>query len=142
MAFVKIFIHTVWTTKNREPILQPDVLFPILEHIRGYAKEKGIAIDRVNGHRDHLHVLLWLHPEKSIGKIVQLLKGESSHWINQQGYFKKRFSWNEGYFAGSISPSVITAVRRYVDDQQNHHTRVSFQEEYQMFLDMFKESGG
>lgn len=83
MPFVKTWIHLVWSTKNREPFLTKEVRQKIFVHIRENAKEKGIYIDFINGHIDHVHCLVSLGVNQSIAKTVQLIKGESSFWINK-----------------------------------------------------------
>jgi len=80
MSYVKIWIHAVWGTKNRKPILKPPILQKVCSHIVSNSTEKGIYIDSINGHDEHLHVLMLLKAENSISKQMQLLKGESAHW--------------------------------------------------------------
>jgi len=87
MGFVKIWVHLVWTTKKREPILTREIRREIFKHIRENAERKGIYIDFINGHLEHVHCLISLGSGQSIDKIMMLLKGESSHWINQSDIF-------------------------------------------------------
>lgn len=84
MAFVKIMIHAVWGTKNREPYLTNDIRTVIMNHIKENAKNKEIFIDTLNGYTEHLHCLLGLNADMSISKAMHLIKGESSFWINKQ----------------------------------------------------------
>ena len=83
MSFIKVYVHYVWSTKNREPLLSADIRFDVFNHIRENARKKNIFIDFINGYIDHVHCLISLNDDLSIGKIAQLIKGESSHWINQ-----------------------------------------------------------
>jgi len=83
MSFIKVYVHYVWSTKNREPLLSADIRFALFNHIRENARKKNIFIDFINGYIDHVHCLISLNDDLSIGKIAQLIKGESSHWINQ-----------------------------------------------------------
>ena len=83
MSFVKIWLHLVWTTKNKEPYLKKKIRYGIFKHIRNYAETKGIHIDFINGHFDHVHCLLSLNAAQSIAEIMQLIKGQSSFWINK-----------------------------------------------------------
>jgi len=134
MAFVKIWIHGVWSTKYRSRVLKPPVLEKICSHIRGNAREKGIYVDRINGHDDHIHVLMLLKSEYSIAKQMQLLKGESARWANETNLVKNGLEWGVKYFAASVSKDKLDIVRRYIDNQQAHHQKQTFLEEYVNFL--------
>jgi putative transposase len=134
MSYVKIWVHAVWGTKNREPVLKHDILKKVCQHILDNAKKHGIFIDRINGHDDHIHVLMLLKPEFGISKQMQLLKGESSNWANKTGLTKDRLCWADKYFAASVSDNKIDFVRKYIDNQQQHHQKETFAEEYRIFL--------
>src|SRR5215510_1787484 len=121
MPFVKVWIHFVWSTKDREPMLTENVRPKVFQHIRDNAKEKGIYLDFINGHVDHVHCLISLGTGQEIEKIVQLIKGESSHWINKNKLCRGRFSWQDEYFAVSVSESVLDSVRQYIANQEEHH---------------------
>jgi putative transposase len=133
MSYVKIWIHAVWGTKHRRAVLQPTVLAQLCRHIRENAKTKGIHIDRINGHHDHIHVLMLLKSEYGISKQMQLLKGESAFWANKMKLVGGNFEWADKYFAASVSESRVPFVRRYIDNQQTHHGKRSFQEEFGAF---------
>ena len=83
MSYIKVYVHYVWSTKDRYPFLNDSIRPQLFAHIRENAKKKNIYIDFINGYTDHVHVLVSLNDDLSIGKIAQLIKGESSHWINQ-----------------------------------------------------------
>lgn len=134
MSYVKIWVHAVWGTKNREQVLKPDILKKMCSHISGNAKEHGIYIDRINGHDDHIHVLMTLKPDLGISKQIQLIKGESANWANKIQLTKDRFYWADKYFASSVSNNKIDFVRKYIDYQQEHHKKQTFSEEYKSFL--------
>ena len=103
MSYIKIWIHAVWGTKNRKPILKPPVLKQICDHIKVNAKEKGIYIDTINGYDDHVHVLMLQKHDLSISKQIQLLKGESSFWANKNDVVKPKLEWAVKFFAASVS---------------------------------------
>ncbi|MCF2442976.1 IS200/IS605 family transposase [Dyadobacter sp. CY345] len=134
MSYVKIWIHAVWGTKNREAILKPAILKSICTHIIANAKEKGIVIDRINGHDDHIHVLMLLNSDLGISKQMQFLKGESSNWANKIRLTKDRLYWADKYFAASVSNDKVGIVRKYIDNQQLHHQKQTFADEYRIFL--------
>jgi REP element-mobilizing transposase RayT len=134
MGYIKIWVHVVWTTKNREPLLQPEIRYKIFEHIREQARKKEIQLDFINGYSEHVHGLISLGSGFSIDKVVQLLKGESSCWINKAKMLDQQFEWQEEYFAVSVSESLVGRVRNYIRNQEEHHRKCSFQEEYDEFL--------
>ena len=121
MPLLKIWIHLVWATKNREPILTQDIRQQIFSHIRENASKKNIYVDFVNGHVDHVHCLISLNQEQTIAKIVQLIKGESSFWINKNNLCRQKFEWQDEYFAVSVSESGINKVREYIKNQEDYH---------------------
>ena len=134
MSYIKIWIHAVWGTKNRQPILKQPILEKICTHIKSNATEKGIFIDSINGHDEHIHVLMLLKQDNSISKQMQLLKGESAHWANEAGLIKDRFEWADKFFAASVSNDKIENVRAYIDNQQAHHQKQTFIEEFKYLL--------
>ena len=138
MAYVKIWIHIVWGTKNRYPFLTKEVKQKVIDHIKENAKKKEIYIDSINGGNDHLRSLIALNADMSISKVVQLIKGESSFWINKEKIISTKFEWAEEYYAASVSESSLNKVRDYIKNQEEHHSKSSFNEAYEKFM---KESG-
>ena len=134
MGYIKIWVHLVWSTKNRQPILTADIRKKVFDHIRENAIDKDIYIDFINGYNEHVHCLISLGSGENIDKILMLLKGESSHWINKNKIFKKKFGWQDEYFAVSVSESAVNRVRDYIKNQEEHHKKRSFQEEYNEFM--------
>ena len=130
MSHVNVMLHFVWCTKNRLPLLTVNVKPAILNHIRQNAKMKGIFIDTMEGHLDHIHALIGLSAEMSVSKVM-LIKGESSFWINRERLFPHLFEWAVDYFAGSVSPSSLERVRLYIRNQEHHHKKISFKDEYE-----------
>jgi len=139
MPFVKVYIHFVWSTKNRIPFLDSQELRKkVWNHISENAKEKGIFIDFINGYTDHCHCLVSLGVDQTIKKTMQLIKGESSFWINKQELTTQKFEWQDEYFAVSVSESMIEKVRDYIKNQEEHHSKKTFQEEYDEFMVKYK----
>ncbi len=141
MAYVRIMIHAVWGTKNREPLLSKELRSKVIEHIIENARTKDIFIDRINGYTEHLHCLIGLHADMSIAKAMQLIKGESAFWLNRQNFMKSKFEWADEYFAVSVSPSNLNKVRAYIDRQEEHHKGRTFQQEYEEFLNTYRFNG-
>lgn len=138
MSFVKIWVHSVWGTKHREPLLQKEIRPVLFGHIKDNARGKKIYIDIVNGHVDHVHCLFELNAEISLSKTLQLIKGEASYWANQRGLIKPKLDWADEYFAISVSESIVDKVRAYIANQEEHHKKVTWQQEYDMFLSKYK----
>ena len=134
MSFVRIWIHLVFGTKNREQFLAKDVREKVVPHIIENARTKNIFIDRINGYNDHLHCLISLGLDQNISKVVNLIKGESSYWINKNNILKTKFGWADEYFAVSVSESKVDSVRQYINNQEEHHRKKSFSEEYEEFI--------
>jgi REP element-mobilizing transposase RayT len=135
MPFVKVYLHCVWSTKNRIPYLDSiELRQKVWNHIRENAIQKGIYIDFINGYSDHCHCLISLGVDQNIQKVIQLIKGESSFWINKNELTKEKFQWQEEYFAVSVSESILDKVREYIKNQEEHHKKKSFQEEYDEFI--------
>ncbi len=115
-------------------MLKPPILEQVCAHIKDNARQKGITIDRINGHDEHIHTLMLLKHDYSISKQMQLLKGESSFWVNKIDLVKGNLEWADKYFAASVSNDKIDAVRFYIDNQQVHHQKVTFMQEYSHFI--------
>ncbi|WP_347216474.1 IS200/IS605 family transposase [Chryseobacterium sp.] len=138
MSFIKIYVHLVFSTRSRVPYLNTfDLRIKVWKHIKEYATEKGIFLDMINGYSDHCHCLISLGSDQNIEKVVQLLKGESSYWINKNQLTKDKFSWQDEYFAISVSETKLGAVRNYIKNQEKHHQKKSFTDEYQEFIEKY-----
>lgn len=134
MPFTKIWIHLIWSTKNRAKLIDRELKQKLLHHIKENAKLKDIYIDTLNCVQDHIHLLISLGREQSISKIVMLIKGESSNWINKNKFSYGKFEWQDEYIAVSISESQVDKVREYIKNQEEHHRFKPFDEEYNLFL--------
>ncbi len=138
MSFIEVYIHFVWSTKSRVPFLDsPELRIKVWNHIRENAKEKGIFVDFVNGYSDHCHCLVSIGSDQTIQKVMQMIKGESSYWINKNNLTKEKFQWQDEYFAVAVSESAIQNVRDYIKNQEQHHSKKSFQQEYDDFIEKY-----
>ncbi len=133
MPFINIYLHVIWSTKNRSKIITKELKPLLIDHIKSNAIMKGIFIDRINCVMEHIHVIISLGSDQTIGKVVQLLKGESSFWINKNKLLKGKFEWQDDYIAVSISKSILDKVRKYVDSQEEYHRIKSYVEEVEEF---------
>ena len=134
MPYVRIWVHLIWSTKNRTPLLTGELRAKLLEHIKENASEKGVFLDTINGVADHVHMLVSLRAEQTVAKVAQLLKGESSHWANEHNFGLGHFEWQDEYIAVSVSESIVDRVRQYIKNQDEHHRKRTFSEEYQDFM--------
>jgi putative transposase len=134
MSFVKIWVHLVFATKNREPLFSKNFRYDLYNHIIQNCKEKDIFLQAINGHTDHIHCLISLGKDQNISKVSQLIKGESSFWINNNTFINEKFNWQDDYFAVSVSESQVETVINYIKNQELHHAKKSFNDEVQEFM--------
>jgi REP element-mobilizing transposase RayT len=135
MSWVRIWVHIVFSTKNREPLLNSaDLRKQVFQHIKKNAEEKGIWLDCVNGYSDHAHCLVSLNREQSISQVAQLIKGESSFWINKNNLVDGKFMWQDDYWAVSVSEKHLESLRHYIFNQEEHHRTATFKEEVTVFM--------
>ncbi len=138
MPYIKVWIHFVWSTKHRIPFMKTrEMRQTIFYHIRENAKEKGIYIDFINGYTDHVHCLVSLGIDQSMSKIMQLIKGESSFWINKNGICEEKFEWQDEYFAISVSESIVDRVRNYIKRQEEHHQTKTYAQEFDELIEKY-----
>ena len=137
MSYVRIWLHCVWGTKNRTPFITENNKKAIIGHIRENAIKKGIYIDFINGHKEHFHCIISLNKEQNISNVMQLIKGESSFWINKNDVTKTKFEWSDEYFVVSISETHINKVRDYIKNQEEHHRKKTWKEEYEEFMNQY-----
>lgn len=134
MSWVRVWVHAVFSTKYFHKILKPlELRANLYAHILENAQRKGILIDTINGFEDHVHCLISLSKDISLSKTMQLIKGESSHWFNTQD-FNKKLVWQDDYWAVSVSEGHLKAVRHYINNQKEHHRRISFEEEIENLM--------
>ena len=134
-SLTKIWIHAICHTKDNEPLIRTDIEGPLHEHIRHHLSEDfncGVRI--LNGTADHVHILFLLDPNYAVKDILKNIKGESSHWINQENLLEAKFAWQTGYGAYSVSESNVPDVERYIKNQKEHHRKTTFMEEYDQFM--------
>jgi len=130
MSHSLVYLHYVWSTKYRTPILTPPVKKQLVNHIRQYAFSKNIHVESINGHIDHLHCLIRLKTGQTIDGIIKLIKGESARWFNLN-YPNNRLVWQSDYFVTSVGRSALESLKQYIANQEIHHADKSFDDEYQ-----------
>lgn len=134
MPYSNVLIHFIWSTKNRRHLISNELKPKLLEHIKSNSIKKGIYIDTLNCVSDHIHLIVSLGKEQTLSNIAMLIKGESSYWVNNNRLTREKFGWQDEYIALSVSHSAIDKVRAYILNQEEHHKRKTFNEEYEEFL--------
>lgn len=135
MSYVKIWIHAVWTVKKRLPLLSQDFRKEVFNHIHQNALKKEILMEIVNGHNNHVHCLFRLKNNQTIENVMQLIKGESSFWFNNKSALSNNsLHWQKEYFAVSVSESQVENVKKYIANQEEHHKKKSWDDEYNEFI--------
>ena len=135
-TYTQLYVHCVFAVKYRMAVIEPEWEDQLHKYITGIVNNNGHKLLAINSVKDHLHMLVGLNPKQSISDIMQLVKGDSSEFINKKGYTKRKFHWQEGYGAFSNSKSQIDAVVKYIINQKQHHQNKSFRDEY---LDILKD---
>ena len=133
-SYSRCWLHLIWETLRREPMLDKRAAARASAKLSEYSYEKGIYMKINYFNAEHTHALIDLPTNLAIEQVIQLLKGSSSHWINQNRLVKGRFSWGRGYGAFSVSHSDVAKVAHYIARQEEHHQKRSFAEEYELFV--------
>lgn len=137
-TFSQIYIQYVFTVKGRENLLLKPWRDEVFKYIAGVIKGKDQKPIIVNGMADHVHVFVGLKPSMPVADLVRDIKNNSSNFINEQKYLRGKFSWQEGYGAFSYAHSQIENVYQYIANQEEHHRKKTFREEYMDFLHKFE----
>lgn len=136
-SYSRCWLHLIWETLRRESMLDQRAAAKASANLLEYAKEKGIYM-RINYfNSDHTHALIDLPTNLTIEQTIQLLKGSSSHWINQNRLVRGRFAWGRGYGAFSVSHSDVDRVSKYIANQREHHRKRTFEDEYRLFVSRY-----
>ena len=137
MSYVRIWAHIVFATKYRKPLLAQPIRGKLIVHIFENAIKKDIFLDACNGWTDHIHCLVSIGKTQSIAEIAQLIKGESSFWLNKEGLLDEKFAWQDDYWAVSVSESDLERVRKYIRNQEIHHAKKDFETELSVWTRKF-----
>ena len=139
-TFTQIHIHSVFAVRNRQSLIQNTWKSELFKYITGILTQNGHKLLAINGMPDHIHLLFGFRPEQSLSDIMQKVKRSSSLWINKNKFVHGHFSWQEGFAAFSYSRSQLKDVIRYVENQELHHQKKSFSEEYRELMRLFEIS--
>jgi len=134
-TYSRCWVHLIWRTLSRERVLNKKAAAGLSRYLVEYAEEQAMYMKINFVNPDHVHALIDLPTGFSIEKVVQLLKGSSSHWVNSSELVTGKFAWGRGYGAFSVSHSNVDLVARYIADQEEHHRQRTFAEELREFID-------
>ena len=136
-TYSQIYIQTVFAVSNRESLIKPNFKEELYKYITGIVKNQGQKLISINGIPDHVHILIGLKPAMALADLVKEMKADSSNFINKRRLVHGRFSWQEGYGAFSYGHSQLDTIISYIQNQEKHHSRRSFKDEYLMLLRKF-----
>lgn len=126
----ELYVHAVFSPKNRANLISPEWRDELCKYITGIVQNKQNKMLAINCQPDHIHFLVGFNPDQAISTMIQIVKSNSSKWINERGFVQRQFSWQAGFGAFSYSTSQIDNVIRYINNQDTHHAKKRFKEEY------------
>ena len=134
-TYTSLHFHLVFSTKNREPWIRPEIESQVWSYLGGICRAHGVKARHIGGVDDHVHLLIGLPPTIALSDWMKRLKGESSKWISEQFPELRTFAWQDGYAAFSVGQSQVDDTIRYISRQREHHTKTTFAEEYRRFVE-------
>jgi putative transposase len=137
-TYTQIHIHCIFAVRYRKSIIQKKWQERLHKYITGIVQKNDHKMISINTMPDHLHMLFGMRPAQSLSDLIRLVKGDSSEWINNEGFTKSIFRWQEGYGAFSYEKKKISVVANYIERQEEHHSKKTFLQEYHEFLDNFE----
>ena len=137
-TYTQVHIHAVYVVQNRACLIRDSWKKDLYRYTTGIIQKNGHKLLAINGMPDHVHILFGFRPVQSLSDLMKDVKQSSSKWINENGYVKSRFSWQEGYGAFSYSKSQLKTVINYITNQEAHHKKLTFTDEYKAILNKFE----
>lgn len=135
-SYKKHFFHLIWSTKNRVPYISNEIQSRLYQYLSAMANERKAKIMEIGGMEDHLHILLEMNQLDKYTDLIRDLKACSSMWIHRSFINSQDFAWQQGHGSFSVSYSAIDEVRKYIQNQETHHKKLTFEEEYLKFLEL------
>jgi putative transposase len=137
-TYSQIYVHLVFSVKGRQSLIQDAWKDRLYKYICGIASGKGQKVFAIGGVADHIHLLVSMKPSISVSELVRDLKSNSSKWLNEQGLFKGKFEWQNGFGAFTCGHTQLNSIIAYVNNQEIHHKKETFKEEYLKLLKEFE----
>jgi len=136
-TYTQIHIQCVFAVQNRQSLIHKSWKDELYQYITGIIQKYNHKVLQINGMSDHIHILFGMRPTQSLSDLMKYVKQDSSKWINSKGLVNGKFSWQSGYGAFSYSKSDVQNVINYIKNQEEHHKKTSFKDEYTKLLDEF-----
>ena len=133
-TYTNLLFHIIYSTKYRKPTIDPIWQDELYAYIGGILRDNRGVLLKAGGIEDHMHLLAKLPPTVAVSDMLRLMKANSSKWINETKKPKKSFEWQPGYAAFSVSESQVGAVESYIENQREHHQKLTFQQEFLLLL--------
>lgn len=139
-TYSQIYIQVVFAVRRRANLIPAEKKDELYKYITGIVTNEGQKLIAINGMPDHIHILIGLKPNKSLSDLVRDIKANSSRFINEKKWQPVKFEWQNGFGAFSYGHSQLTRIIRYIENQEHHHKKSSFKEEYSQFLHLYNIS--
>jgi putative transposase len=137
-TYTQLYIQLVFAVKYRAATIASNWNDELYQYITGIVRNNKHKLISINGMSDHIHILIGMHPTQSLSDLMQDIKGNSSKWVNEKKFIQERFEWQSGYGAFTYGKSQIKAVAEYIENQEKHHIKKTFKEEYLELLQKFE----
>ncbi len=137
-TFTQLYVQFVFAPKFRAALLQKEWDERLRSYISVIVRNHGHKLIAINNMPDHIHMFIGLNPTQSVSEVMRIVKGDSAEWINKEKLTIGKFQWQNGYGAFSYGRSQVDAVSKYVSNQQEHHKKVAFLDEYKAMLEKFE----
>ena len=137
-TYTQLYIHFVFAVQNRNVIINESWQDKLYKYMTGIVTEQGHKLFVINGMPDHVHTLVSMNPKQAPSDLMYNIKRSSSLWINENKFVGYKFSWQEGFGAFSYGKSQVPVIAKYIEDQQQHHKKKTFHEEYIEFLKLYE----
>ncbi|MDF2577987.1 MAG: transposase IS200-family protein [Chlamydiales bacterium] len=128
------YFHLIWSTKNRQPLIHDEFKSRLYDYIKSIINERKGVVLAIGGMPDHIHLLIGLNKIEQFSELIQAIKGSSSRWVKQNIPKSSLFAWQEGYASFTVSYSQLESVQYYIYNQAEHHSKISFADEFVAFL--------
>lgn len=136
-TYSQIYVHVTFSVKGNKPLLSKNWRSEVFKYIAGITTNKKQFPMQINGVEDHIHILLGIRPDVTLSDTVRDIKANSSRFINERGWMNAKFQWQEGFGAFSVGHTQVNMVVNYIRNQEEHHKKTTFKEEY---LQLLKEN--
>ena len=137
-TYSQLHIHFVFSVKHRDNLINTSLKEKLYKYITGIVQNQNHKMICIGGMSDHIHILIGMNPLQSVSDLIKVIKCNSSKWINENRFAAGKFEWQEGYAAFSYGKSQVNDVVSYINNQEEHHKKRTFKEEYTGFLKKFE----